>query len=91
MESPGANNSASSKRGEASNGPAFLHGNCRLHTLIHTFSFEILLPHVVFILLEFVIKISAVDINFSVARKNFFILLSLHLIVLERAIHRVPV
>jgi hypothetical protein len=47
----------------------------RLHTLIHTFSFVNLLPHVVFILPEFVIKISAVDINFSPARKTSFIIL----------------
>jgi len=33
---------------------------CALHTLIHTFAFEILLPHIVVIPPEFDIQISAI-------------------------------
>jgi hypothetical protein len=36
--------------------------DCELHTLIHTSSFEILLPHIVVILPELDIKISAIDL-----------------------------
>ena len=44
---------------------------CELHTLMHTFLFENVLPHVVSISSEFVIKISAIDINFKLARSTY--------------------
>ena len=45
------------------------------HYILHTSLFKNLLPHVVFIAPEFVIKISAIDITFSLARKAFVTIL----------------
>ena len=48
-----------------------LHPNCALHTLIHTFAFEIKLPHKVVIPPKFDIKISAIYVKSATPPKCF--------------------
>jgi len=47
---------------------------CGLHTLIHTFSFEIVLPHIVVIPSDSDIKISAIDVEYAILPKCFDLL-----------------
>jgi hypothetical protein len=44
--------------------PDQIPAECRLRDVIHTFLFEILLPHIVVIPPEFDINISAIDVQF---------------------------